>query len=88
MQKFWEFVVRFRNWLVTLIGALIIILPDLLQAPELIAVLPEAWRKWVFLAVLLLNLALRWRPAAMWHDPEVRYARAARDADLYEGENV
>lgn len=50
--------------------------------------LPEEWRKWVFVAVLLLNLALRWRPAAMWHDPEVKYARAARDAHRYEGENV
>lgn len=87
MAQVWDFVVRFRNWLITVGGALLLFLPDLLAAPELLAVLPEQYHKWVFLATMLLNLAARWRPAARANDPEVQYKQAIKNApDPYENQ--
>ena len=92
LTKLWEFIVRFRNWLVTIVGALLIVLPDILQMPELLMILPEEHHKWVYVAILVLNLAMRWRPAAMWHDPEVKIAKAMKDGEPgpnpFYGENV
>lgn len=87
MARVWDFVVRFRNWLITVGGALFLVLPDLLAAPELLAVLPEQYHKWVFLATLLVNLALRPWPATRAHDPEVQYKKALQSApDPYENQ--
>lgn len=88
MPSLFEFVVRFRNWLVTLIGISLIVLPDILQAPELLMILAPEHHRWVYLAILALNLAMRWRPAAMWHDPEVKIAKAMKEGEPYQGENV
>jgi hypothetical protein len=62
-MKLW--LLRFRNYVITTLGVILLFLPDLLSAPELLAVLPAEWHKWVTLVTLLLNLAVRWRPAAV-----------------------
>lgn len=87
MEQVWDALIRFRNYVVTLIGAALLFLPDLLAAPELLAVIPEQYHKWVFLATLLVNLAIRPWPATRAHDPEVQYKRALENAsDPYENQ--
>lgn len=81
MAQVWDALIRFRNYVVTIIGATMLFLPDLLAAPELLAVVPEQYHKWVFLATLLVNLAIRPWPAARAHDPEVQYKRALEKAE-------
>lgn len=78
MRKLWEWTVRLRNWIITVIGALLLILPEVLSAPELLAVIPESWHKWVFLATMFLNLAVRWRPAVLSTDLEASISRSRR----------
>lgn len=68
IDKIWEFIVRFRTWLVNLIGAALILLPELLNAPEVVAVVPQQYQKYVFLAALLVNIWMRPRPADMKKD--------------------
>ena len=69
-KDFWIAIVRFRTWLVNGIGALLILLPELLNAPEVIAVVPQQYQKYVFVAALLLNIWLRPRPAVVKSDIE------------------
>lgn len=67
-KKLWTGIVRFRTWLVNGIGALLIVLPDLLNAPEIVAVVPQQYQKWVFVAALLVNIWMRPRPAVVKSD--------------------
>lgn len=69
-KEFWIAVVRFRTWLVNGIGALMILLPELLNAPEVLAVIPQQYQKYVFVAALLINIWMRPRPAVVKADVE------------------
>ena len=69
-KDLWIAIVRFRTWLVNGIGAALILLPELLKAPEVIAVVPQQYQKYVFVAALLLNIWLRPRPAVVKADIE------------------
>lgn len=64
-KDLWIAVVRFRTWLVNGIGAALILLPELLNAPEVLAVIPQQYQKYVFVAALLINIWLRPRPAVV-----------------------
>lgn len=73
MSRLWDFLVRWRTWLANVIGAVLLALPDLLfllQAPELMAVLPPGYQKWLALALLIVNIWMRPRPAVRAADPE------------------
>lgn len=81
MTKLWEAIVRFRTWLVNGIGALAILLPDVLNAPEVLAVIPTSYHKWVFLSVFALNILMRPRPASIASDPETQVRKAIKQSD-------
>lgn len=66
----WDFVKRLRTWIVNLVGAALIVLPEILNAPEVLAVIPQDYQKWVFVAALLLNIWMRPRPAVLAKDVE------------------
>ncbi len=70
LDKIWDFLVRFRTWVVNLGGALLIFLPDLLSAPEILAVIPAGYQKYVIAGVFILNIWMRPRPAVRAGDPE------------------
>lgn len=77
-NKLWEMLVRWRTWVVNSIGALAILLPDLLSAPEVLAVIPTGYQKYVFLGVFVLNIWMRPRAAHLQSDPEVQAKAAAK----------
>jgi hypothetical protein len=81
MNQVWEAIVRFRTWIVNLVASLMILLPELLNAPEVLAVVPQQYQKYVFVAALILNIIMRPRPAAMAKDPEVQIAKAIATND-------
>lgn len=65
---FWTWLVRWRTWLANTFGAVLLVLPDLLSilhSTELMAVLPPGYQKWLALGLLLLNIWMRPRPAAI-----------------------
>lgn len=69
-KDLWIAIVRFRTWLVNGIAAMMIVLPELLNAPEVIAVIPQQYQKYVFVAALLINIWMRPRPAVIKADIE------------------
>lgn len=68
MTHIWETLVRWRTWVVNTVAALLIVLPDLLNAPEVMAVIPVEYQKYVFVAALLINVWMRPRPAVIAKD--------------------
>lgn len=81
MNRIWETLVRWRTWFVNVSASLLILLPELLNAPEVIAVIPQQYQKYVFVAALLLNVLMRPRAASIASDPEVQVREAIKAAE-------
>ena len=78
MKRIIEAVIRFRTWLANLFFAVLIVAPDLLNAPEVIAVIPAEYQRWVIAAGFLVNIWLRPRPAVLATDLEASVSRSRR----------
>lgn len=78
MNRIIEAVIRFRTWLANLLFAVLIVAPDLLNAPEVIAVIPAEYQRWVIAAGFLVNIWLRPRPAVLATDLEASVSRSRR----------
>jgi len=78
MSRFWEYLVRFRTWIVNLLLAVVIVAPDLLNSPEVLAIVPAEYQRYVLAAGFLLNIWLRPRPAVIASDPEVTSVKRKR----------
>lgn len=81
MNRVWETLVRWRTWLVNVFASLLIVLPELLNAPEVMAVIPVEYQKYVFVGALLLNILMRPRAAATKNDPEVKVREEIKAAE-------
>lgn len=78
MRKLWESVIRFRTWIVNLVLVLAVILPDLLNSPEILAVVPAEYQRWTVAFAFLINIWLRPRPAVIKTDLEASVSRSKR----------
>lgn len=78
MKKLWESVIRFRTWIVNLVLALAVILPDLMNSPEILAVVPAEYQRWIVALAFLINIWLRPRPAVIKTDLEASVSRSKR----------
>lgn len=65
MKKLTEYVVRFRTWIVNLVVLVAIAGPEILNSPELQALVPAEYQRWVLAAACLVNIWMRPRPAAI-----------------------
>lgn len=67
----WDILVRWRTWVVNVLFAVLIVLPEIIAAPEVAAVAPDKWKPWLAVATLAVNIWMRPRPAVRATDPEV-----------------
>lgn len=81
IDNVWEFFVRWRTWLVNGVLSALFILPEVLNSPEILAVIPADYQRWFLVAAFLTNIWMRPRPAAMAKDPEVRIANELKAAE-------
>lgn len=88
LTSLWDFLVRLRTWIIAAVGIVAVLLPDLLplvaellNSPQLIAVLPEGWRTWAGVIALLCAVWSRWRPATRAADPEVQVKKALKESE-------
>ena len=87
MNRLWDFLIRFRTWLLGVAGVIIMVLPaetivlvaQLLDAPEIVSVLPEGWKPWAAAIGFVLMTWSRWRPASRAADPEVQVKLAIEE---------
>jgi hypothetical protein len=68
--KVWDFLVRFRTWLVNTGFMLLLFVPDVVNQPQLLAVIPQGYHKYVVAAAFVINIWLRPRPAARAKDQQ------------------
>lgn len=72
----WDTIVRWRTWLLNTVLALAFILPEVLNSPEILAVIPAEYQRWFLVSAFVLNIWMRPRPASRASDPEVQVAKA------------
>lgn len=78
MKTVLEYVVRFRTWLANIFFAVLIVAPDLLNSPEIIAIIPAEYQRWVIAAGFLVNIWMRPRPAVLATDIEASVSRSKK----------
>ena len=69
-----DLLIRWRTWFLNVTLALAFILPEVLNSPEILAVIPKDYQRWFLVGAFLLNIWMRPRPAVRASDPEVRDA--------------
>lgn len=67
---------RWRTWVVNSLLALAVVAPEIINSPEILAVVPREWQRWFLVGVFLLNIWMRPRPAVLPGDPEVQAKKA------------
>lgn len=62
--RLWDTLVRWRTWIVNVALAALYVAPDIISAPEILALFDKPAQRWVIAAGFVLNIWLRPRPAA------------------------
>lgn len=78
MKRIFEAVVRFRTWLANLSFAALIVAPDLINSPEILAAIPAEYQRYVVAAAFLINIWMRPRPAVLATDLEASISRSKK----------
>ena len=76
-----DFIIRWRTALLGFVLAALSAAPALLNAPEILAIVPPEWRPYVIAAGFLAMYLTRPRPATRASDPEVQVANAVSKGD-------
>ncbi|CAD7036256.1 hypothetical protein RHAB21_02502 [Pseudorhizobium halotolerans] len=77
MTEFLKTLARWRTWVVNAILVLITLAPEILNAPEILAVVPQDYQRYFLAGLFVLNIWLRPRPAVLPSDPEVQINKGA-----------
>lgn len=72
MSKLTEYVLRFRTWIFNLLLVAVTLAPELLNSPEIMAVVPADYQRYFLAALFLVNIWMRPRPAVLPSDYEAR----------------
>lgn len=65
-------VIRLRTWIVNLALALLVLLPEIANSPEILAIVPQEFQRYFLAGLFLLNIWMRPRPAVLPSDPEAK----------------
>lgn len=76
MKALFKSIARWRTWVLNMLLVFATLAPEVLNAPEILAIVPQEYQR-AFLAFLfLLNIWMRPRPAVLPSDPEVQIKKA------------
>lgn len=81
MNRIWDTLVRLRTWFFNIVLALLFIAPEVLNSPEILAIIPAQYQRWFLVAAFLANIWMRPRPAATKDDPEVQLRETIKATD-------
>lgn len=81
LSTIWETLVRWRTYFLNIILALLFIAPEVLNSPEILAIIPAPYQRWFLVAAFLVNIWMRPRPASLASDPEVQVKNALKGTD-------
>lgn len=72
MKKLTEYIIRFRTWIFNLALVAVTLAPEIMSAPEILAVVPSDYQRYFLAALFIVNIWMRPRPAVISSDPEAR----------------
>jgi hypothetical protein len=75
MTRIFEVLARWRTWVFNGLLALAFIMPEILNSPEILAIIPREFQRWFLVTAFLVNIWMRPRPAVLPGDPEVDQRR-------------
>lgn len=70
MKKLTEYIIRFRTWIFNLVLVAVTLAPEIMSAPEILAVVPSDYQRYFLAALFIINIWMRPRPAVLPSDPE------------------
>ena len=76
MTEFLKMLARWRTWVVNAILVLITLAPEILNAPEILAVVPQDYQRYFLAGLFVLNIWMRPRRAVLASDPEAQMHKA------------
>lgn len=77
MTSILKTVARWRTYVVNLILAFLVMAPEILNAPEILAIVPQDYQRMFLAGLFLLNIWMRPRPAVLPSDPEAQVKKEA-----------
>lgn len=77
MTSILKMVARWRTYVVNLILAFLVMAPEILNAPEILAIVPQDYQRMFLAGLFLLNIWMRPRPAVLPSDPEAQVRKEA-----------
>lgn len=77
MKPFFKMLARWRTWVLNLLLVFATLAPEILNAPEILAIVPEDYQRMFLAGLFLLNIWMRPRPAVLPSDPEVQIKKAS-----------
>lgn len=78
MNTLWIAIVRFRTWIANVALLALVLLPELLNSPQILAVIPAEYQRYAIAAAFILNIWMRPRPAVISTDPEASISRGRK----------
>lgn len=72
MRKITEYILRFRTWIFNLALAALAIAPEVMNSPEILAIVPYEYQRYFLAALFLVNIWMRPWPAVLPSDPEAQ----------------
>jgi len=77
MTSILKTIARWRTWVVNMLLVFATLAPEILNAPEILAIVPQEYQRMFLAGLFLLNIWLRPRPAVLPSDPEVQVKKEA-----------
>lgn len=72
MNKLAEYIIRFRTWIFNLAMVAVTLAPEVLNSPEILAIVPGEYQRYFLAALFVANIWMRPRPAVLPSDLEAQ----------------
>lgn len=78
MNTIFRTIARWRTWVLNVLLVLATLAPEVLNAPEILAIVPQEYQRMFLAGLFVLNIWMRPRPAVLPGDPEVQIKKDLR----------
>lgn len=78
MTSIFKTIARWRTWVLNVLLVLATLAPEVLNAPEILAIVPQEYQRMFLAGLFVLNIWMRPRPAVLPGDPEVQIKKDLR----------
>lgn len=78
MNSIFKTIARWRTWVLNVLLVLATLVPEVLNAPEILAIVPQEYQRMFLAGLFVLNIWMRPRPAVLPGDPEVQIKKDLR----------